>query len=253
LESFIQDPVSDEVIAEIQPVTFQIVESGTKRRKSSLIDSLGFSYNVHSRRPYATYWQCTVRPKGNPCKASVTERNGVFRPGQQSHNHIVEVGAATAAKIVSKVKSKALEEKFKPASAIVDEVMLDELIESPCPVLPKPMHVVRAANRLRQKLRPEHPKDMDFELVEECLPPGFLQADLTVKQRRHLIFARQEQLNTLAHAKSWYVNGTFKFVRHPFNQLLTVNAFVRSGEYAKQIPLAFVLMTSKKEKDYKKV
>jgi len=121
LESFIQDPVSDEVIAEIQPVTFQIVESGTKRRKSSLIDSLGFSYNVHSRRPYATYWQCTVRPKGNPCKASVTERNGVFRPGQQSHNHIVEVGAATAAKIVSKVKSKALEEKFKPASAIVDE------------------------------------------------------------------------------------------------------------------------------------
>ena len=124
MESFIQDPAPDEVIAEIQPVTFQIVESGTKRRKSSLIDSLGFSYNVHSRRPYATYWQCTVRPKGNPCKASVTERDGVFRPGQQSHNHIVEVGAATAAKIVSKVKSKALEEKFKPASAIVDEVTI---------------------------------------------------------------------------------------------------------------------------------
>lgn len=94
---------------------------------------------------------------------------------------------------------------------------------------------------------------MDFELVEECLPPGFFQADLTVKQRRHLIFARQEQLNTLAHAKTWYVDRTFKFVHHPFNQLLTVNAFIRSGEYAKQVLLVFVLMTSKKEKDYKKV
>ncbi|XP_074631182.1 uncharacterized protein LOC141889768 [Acropora palmata] len=163
------------------------------------------------------------------------------------------MGAATAAKIVSLLKSKALEDKFKPASAIVDEVMLDILTEAPCPALPKPVHVARAANRLRQKLRPEHPKDLNVELVEECLPSGFFRADLTVKQRRHLIFARQEQLNTLAHAKSWYVDGTFKLVRHPFKQLLTVNAFVRSGEYAKQLPLVFVLMANKKEKDYKKV
>ena len=118
---------------------------------------------------------------------------------------------------------------------------------------PKPVHVARAANRLRQKLRPEHPKDLNFELVEEYLPSGFVRADLTVKQRRHLIFAREEQLNTLAHAKSWDVDGTFKLVRHPFKQLLTVNAFVRSGEYAKQVPLVFVLMVNKKEKDYKKV
>ncbi|XP_074625395.1 uncharacterized protein LOC141883714 [Acropora palmata] len=131
--------------------------------------------------------------------------------------------------------------------------MLHILTEAPCPALPKPVHVARAANRLRQKLRPEHPKDLNFELVEECLPSGFFRADLTVKQRQHLIFARQEQLNTLAHAKSWYVDGTFKLVRHPFKQLLTVNAFVRSGEYAKQVPLVFVLMANKKEKDYKKV
>ena len=124
LESSLEESAPGEVIAEFQPVSFQIVESGTKRRKTSLIDSLGFCYNVHSRRPYATYWQCTVRPKGNPCKASVTERDGVFRPGQQSHNHTVEMGAATAAKIVSQVKSKALDDKFKPASAIVDEVTI---------------------------------------------------------------------------------------------------------------------------------
>ena len=125
MESSLEESAPGEVIAEFQPVSFQIVESGTKRRKTSLIDSLGFSYNVHSRRPCATYWQCTVRPKGNPCKASVTERNGVFRSGQQSHNHTVEMGAATAAKIVSQVKSKALEDKFKPASAIVDEVTIN--------------------------------------------------------------------------------------------------------------------------------
>ena len=141
MESSIEDPAPGEVVAEIQPVTFQIVESGTKRRKISLFDSLGFTYNVHSRRPYATYWQCTVRPKGNPCKASVTERDGVYRPGQHDHNHTVEAGAATAARIVSQVKSKALENKFKSASAIVDEVTIHSTfsttkIESTVSVLP---------------------------------------------------------------------------------------------------------------------
>lgn len=130
---------------------------------------------------------------------------------------------------------------------------MEELTEAPCAALPKPEYIARQANRLRQKLRPEHPRDLDFELVDECLPEGFLRADLEVKDRRHLLFARQEQLNTLARAKTWYIDGTFKLVRHPFKQLLTVNAFVRSGEYAKQVPLAYVLMSSKKGKDYKKV
>ena len=75
-----------------------------------------------SKRSYATYWQCTVRPKGNACKASVTERDGKFQAGKNPHNHATEVGAVIAKKIVTKVKEKALEDKFKPAAAIVNEV-----------------------------------------------------------------------------------------------------------------------------------
>ena len=88
-----------------------------------LVDSLGFTYNVNSKRSYATYWQCTVRSKGNACKASITERDGKFQPaGKNPHNHATEVGAVTAKKIVTKIKEKALEDKFKSAAAIVNEV-----------------------------------------------------------------------------------------------------------------------------------
>jgi hypothetical protein len=85
------------------------VEEETKRRKISLVDSVGFKYNVHSKRSYATYWQCTVRPKGNPCKASVVERNGLFLAGKSNHNHQVEAGAFTAAEVVAAVKTKYVE------------------------------------------------------------------------------------------------------------------------------------------------
>lgn len=121
-EPSILEPVPEEPPIVAEPVTFTLVENGTSRGKTSLVDSLGFTYNVHSKRPYATYWQCTMRPKGNPCKASVTERDGTFQAGKSAHNHSVEMGAITALKIISTVKSKALEDKFRPASAIVNEV-----------------------------------------------------------------------------------------------------------------------------------
>ena len=133
------------------------------------------------------------------------------------------------------------------------KVLLNELDNGPCTALPKPEFIARAANRLCQKLRPDDPNNLDFDLDEDSVPEGFLQADIRVKDRRHLVFAKDEQFNILCTAKTWYVDGTFKLVCHPFKQLWTINAFVRSGDHAKQVPLIYVLMSGRKEKDYKKV
>jgi len=71
---------------------------------------------------------------------------------------------------------------------------------------------------------------LDFNLEENNIPDEFLKADLCVKDRRHLIFATKQQIDHLSKAKTWYVDGTFKLVRKPFTQLLSVNAFVRTGD-----------------------
>ena len=143
---------------------------------------------------------------------------------------------------------------FRPASAIVNEVLLDEQIDqNPCPSFPKPENMARAANRLRQQLRPEDPTDLEFEISEENIPTGFLKADICSRSKRHLVFATNQQLQQLVQAKNWYVDGTFKLCRQPFSQLFTINAFVRSGEQAKQVPLLFVVMSGKRKRDYRAV
>lgn len=113
--------------------------------------------------------------------------------------------------------------------------------------------MAQAANRLWQGLRPEDPKDLPFEIMEDCILQGFFQAEVYVKERWHLIFATDEQLTILTKAKSWYLDGTFKLRCKPFQQLVTINVFVLSGDHIKQVPLVFVLKSGKSTKDYNKI
>ncbi len=42
-------------------------------------------------------------------------------------------------------------------------------------------------------------------------------------------------------------------MKAPFTQLFSIHSFVRSGECTKQVPLAFILMSGKRKRDYRKV
>jgi len=78
-----------------------------------------------------------------------------------------------------------------------------------------------AANRRRMKLRPPEPVELDFNVATDFLPEDFLTGDVTVKGAHHLLFATARQLETLASARTWYLDGTFKIVRQPFVQLFS--------------------------------
>ena len=87
---------------------------------------------------------------------------------------------------------------FRSAAAIVEDVIMKEVVpEDPEDSLPKPGLLIRRANRLRQAMRPEDPKELDFEIFENFLPPDFLQRDIYIHEARHLLFATTQQLEVL--------------------------------------------------------
>ncbi|XP_076037058.1 uncharacterized protein LOC143022632 [Oratosquilla oratoria] len=253
-EPSIKDASTVSAVAEEFRLTFEIIEDGTKRRCRKLVNNRGYSYNVKRRRTTGTTdWQCTVRPKGNQCRATVVQKGNEFIVGKNVHNHAAQPGTDIATKISASVKAKAATDMYKPASAIITEVLLENVGAAPCPSLPTTSNLVRATNRLRQKNRPKDPKDLNFELNYEHKPDDFLVEDVKVRDRRHLVFASEQQLKLLRKAKTWYADSTFKLVREPFKQLFSINAFVKSEDNIKQVPLVFVLMSGKKKSDYKAV
>ena len=67
------------------------------------------------------------------------------------------------------------------------------------------------------------------------------------------MLATDQQLEHLSEAKTWYIDGTFKLVKRPFQQLFTINAFVHTDDHEKQVPLVFVMMSGRRKKGYRAV
>ena len=71
----------------------------------------------------------------------IERSDGSFQLSANAHNHPADPGAAVSAAITATVKAKAAADIFRPASAIVEEVLLDQMTDGPCSSLPRPEYI----------------------------------------------------------------------------------------------------------------
>ncbi|XP_070568671.1 uncharacterized protein [Ptychodera flava] len=244
-------------VDQAEDIAYEVVTCASQRSGRVLVDSLGYKYTVKAgARKNGTLWRCCVRNKTLVCKATVDQCGDVFTRSLINHNHQAEPGIATKVKITKRAHQLARENVFRSAAAIVDEIFITDLHpEDPAPSRPNPANLVRSSNYHRQKDRPAEPQDLSFEVDENWLPEDFLQRDIVLEGARHLFFATPSQLRLLRSATSIFMDGTFKVVREPFYQLFSIHAFLGDDrmEEVKQVPIAFVMMSRRRKRDYKAI
>ena len=250
-ESTLETVLPADVSSSTDPPEYQIIEESSQRGKKKLVDSTGYTYTVKREGDKSILWRCSVRSKGNHCGCTIGFKYATLTYTiNGAHNHPPPPGGAAQLRAHRDIKSKAVAEVFRPASAIVDEVMADQVDPARPGGLSNPSNLTRMANRNREKLRPSDPKDLDFQLDLNFVPDAFFRRDVVVDERRHLVFATDRQLQLLSIAKRWYMDATFKIIRPPFTQLFSIHAFIRHGESMKQVPLVYVMMSGKRKVDY---
>lgn len=230
-------------------VTYRVLHAISQREADKLFDNRGFMYTINKIRGDIKYWRCSVRNKSINCSVFVKQRGDNFEC-KNKHIHAPVIGCEKVAVISNEVKHKAVDDLFLSASTIVEKVLISELTSAPLPSLPSASELARTANRKRETLRPTNPTEINFNLDETFIPAGFLQKDISTRHGRSILFASEAMLHTLCKSKTWYMDGTFKLVSRPFQQLYSVHAFIKSGDCIKQIPLVFCFMSRRRQKDY---
>ena len=245
----------DEPNADVEPdlfeVSYHIQENVSKRKKCKLYDTAGYDYNFHRRTCNATTWRCCVRSKKENCRVLIKQTKSKFtKVDGKTHIHPPKFGAEQIADVRKKAKQVGKTKPFTPTSHTIRDVMKDNIGPAQCETLPQIKSVIRSVNDYRKKGRPKDPTTKDFDLKVEAIPENFLLEDIIMNGERHVIFSTKQQLKLLEHAKTWFVDGTFKFVKAPFKQLFSIHAMVRSNEDVLQVPLAFILMSRRQACDY---
>ena len=227
--SLLEEPIPT-VLLDDGPVNYRLVEGGSRKGGNLVVDSSGFTYFKRRETIRNTTWLCSLnRSKVHPCYANLAQPIGteIFNRGPHSHTHPGDPATAVRATTRAEVKEEATLNPFAFSGKIVKDVL--RKLDTDLP-LPKYNSLLRCANRARQGLRPDHPKDLLFEMNNDFIPEDFKKTDIEEHGQRHLIFATETQLSHLNSAKAWYIDGTLKVVREPFVQLLSIHCFIKQKD-----------------------
>ncbi|KAG0721035.1 hypothetical protein GWK47_047272 [Chionoecetes opilio] len=251
----LDDPVPELEIDDILESPAIAILRGASQRGSDLLLQDGYTYVIDKNLKSGQRWRCSVRNKSIKCRAAITQlHEDTFVCNPQPHTCNSKDCAEALVKIRRHIRKEAKCRPYASASTIVKEGLQKHLPQNtPIANLPKMDALIRATNKCRQKRRPKHPLELQFEWVEEALPKNFVQEDVRVGAYRHTILFTEFDLQLASQARTWYVDATFKSVQSPFKQLWGIHAFISQNKCIKQVPLIQVLMTRRTIGDYSAV
>ena len=121
----------------------------------------------------------------------VHQEERAFTTGPHQHCHPGESGLMVQLTTVRDIKEKA---KVNPYTSDYSAAESCLALQPKGPNQRPVQYLGRIGNRHRQKGRPRHPTDLEFELQMEHIPPDFDISDVELGPQRHLVFCTESQL-----------------------------------------------------------
>ena len=121
---------------------------------------------------------------------------------------------------------------------------------------------IRVLNYKRMPVTGAHPKKNNLATWEPNMAnvhaKDFVKASASTVNRnkkgqeihRRFFCATNEQLALLRKVNRIRIDGTFKIIRQPFYQLVSLHAYVKYGHRRRSMPLGYIIMSGKTQADY---
>ena len=238
-EDSIDDSLPIRVIAaDTQEAKYTVVAASSEWHRDKLTESLGLSYGVKNRNGKWTMWRCSVHNQQLYCNGTVCQEVEIFTsPTATSASRSTR--DCKQSLFQEKINTLTLSDIFTYVAESTEKFLTENVDSEPMPSLPANTQLAHNANPHCLHYYPKDPKDLDFGLAEDLIPAGFFQKDITVDNCHHLLFATDKMIDIFHPAKNWFIDATFKIVQHPFSQLLSIHAFIKSDNSLKQVSLMF--------------
>jgi hypothetical protein len=233
----------------------EICEIVPSQKENPKINVRGYLMVYEKSYKNNDYWCCDKR-KLIKCsgRATTTFLNGShYLKRYIEHTHSPQASDTKVAKTIAKIKKKAREIRDKPAQIIQDITV--RMSQEYHPYMPSSNALRARVQRVRRLEMPPQPQTLEEINIPDslCLTLNgspFLMKDFVAGGDRILLFTTQANIQHLAQAPFWMMDGTFRTVPKIFGQLYTIHAPV-GGENSRILPLVYSLLTGKSEEIYR--
>jgi hypothetical protein len=220
------------------------------------------SFGCIRRKEYACTARLWLRAEGD--RWLVSKVQGFHSCGLMPDNISVR-----AKFLHSEIRKEAISQRDKNVSVIIGE----KTASLPKAVLKK----LGRKESLKRKLRnarnqniqaPKAPTDLNFEVPETLVTAdlggggvermllfdsGPAEGPLSDRPKRLMIYTFKEGLDILARCSTIHADATFSSTPKPFRQTFVVSPRLESGRGSRAVPVAWALMTHRRECDYARI
>ena len=228
-----------------------MAEFTNTKRGARCLHLSGYQYTLNKRGHNGNqYWRCVGR--SCPGRATLADNDSVVSENN-NHNHPPNPLQVTVSKTIEVLKERASSESTPIPTIYTDTMIALSQIPSASaavgnvPTLPS-LH--SSMYRHRRKRLPPMPSTIDEVSFTGDWARTLGGHTFLVQSEDNIhVLATDQNLEILAEADEWYMDGTFKVSPRLFHQVYTIHAF----KYGQQFPLVYCLLPGKSEEVYAKL